>query len=314
MRRTKLVKRLYWLCIVGFILLNVVSFFHAYKFTHYADSTQPKTKSPQELSFFEKLQPLFLGINNPRPQNKSFPSQKHETVILESNKRIECWLIQAPSPKGTVLLFHGYTGKKSALLGRAEEFLGFGYSVLLVDLMGSGGSEGSKTTIGYDEAEQVKTAVEFIKNKGEKNIVLFGTSMGAVAVMKAMQDYALDVQQLILECPFGSMYRTTCARFRNMGVPPFPFASFLVFWGGIQNGFWAFGHHPITYAKAIQTPTLLIYGEKDKEVSREEIDEIFANLQGDKVLKTYTDAGHGNYFTLYKQAWKNDVLTFLGKH
>lgn len=314
MFKSKLFKRLSWLTLIGFISLNIVSFFHAYKFTHYSDNELPKTKNPQELSLVEKLKPLFLGINNPRPKNKAAPTQQYETVILESNKKIECWLIAQPKAKGTVILFHGYTGKKSALLNRAEGFLVLGYQVFLVDFMGSGGSEGNVTTIGYDEAMQVKTATEYIKNKGEKNIILFGTSMGAVAIMKAMEDYSLEVQKLILECPFGSMYQTTCARFRNMGVSPFPLASFLVFWGGIQNGFWAFAHYPIGYAKSIKVNTLLIYGEKDKEVSRSEIDQIFANLSGEKSLKIYLEAAHGNYFVKYRQAWKNDIKSFLNGH
>lgn len=311
MLKNKIIKRLFYLALIGFILLNVVSFFHAYQFTHFSDSALPKTKNPQELSFLEKLKPLFLGINNPRPKNKTLPTQKYETVVLQSNKKIECWYIKKTNAKGTVILFHGYTGHKSALLVRAEKFLALDYQVFLVDFMGSGGSEGNSTTIGYDEAIQVETAVKHIKAQGEKNIALFGTSMGAVAVMKAMENQALDIQKLILECPFGSMYQTTCARFANMGVPSFPFAGFLVFWGGIQNGFWAFGHNPTEYAKSIKIPTLLIYGEKDKEVSRAEIDEIFDNLQGIKTLKTYKEAGHGNYFTQYKQAWEKDVKAFL---
>jgi len=81
------------------------------------------------------------------------------------------------------------------------------------------------------------------------------------------------------------MYKTVCARFRSMNAPTFPMAGLLVFWGGLQNGFWAFGHNPTEYAKKINCPTLLMYGQQDDKVSRAEIDEIFANLAGQKELK-----------------------------
>lgn len=75
--------------------------------------------------------------------------------------------------------------------------------------------------------------------------------MGAVAVMKAVGGQGVQPAGIIIECPFGSMYKTVCARFKMMNAPTFPMAGLLVFWGGIENGFWAFGHNPIEYAKSI---------------------------------------------------------------
>jgi esterase/lipase len=54
-----------------------------------------------------------------------------------------------------------------------------------------------------------------------------------------------------------------------------------------------------------------MYGEKDKKVSKEEINSIFKNLQGNKTLVTYPLAGHENYLSLYKEKWTNDVKIFL---
>jgi uncharacterized protein len=210
-----------------------------------------------------------------------------------------------------VLIFHGFSGEKSSMLDKSDEFLKLGYNTLLIDFMGSGGSEGDQTTLGFQEAAEVKSCFDYISSLGEKNIVLFGTSMGSVAILKAINDYSIKPSAIILECPFGSMYETVCARFNNMHLPSFPAASLLVFWGGIQNGFWAFDHNPTEYAKNISCPTLLLYGEKDQNVSRAEIDEIFQNLNGHKTLKTYPQAGHENYLKNYKSKWISDVGDFL---
>ncbi|TDP01626.1 alpha/beta hydrolase [Flavobacterium sp. 245] len=294
-----------------FILINTVAFFHAYKFTHFTSDKSEKTKSPERLSSFEKIQTLFFGVNNPKPRNTKFPSQKYKTLSLHSNKQIECWFIKNEKSRGTVILFHGYGGEKSSMITKSDEFIKLGFSTLLVDFMGNGNSEGNQTTIGYKEAEEVKTTFDYLQKSGEENIYLFGTSMGAVAIMKCINDTKIKPKGIIIECPFGSMYTTVCARFKKMNAPTFLMAGILLFWGGIQNGFWGFNHNPTEYAKNIYCPTLLLYGEKDKSVSRKEIDEIYSNLKGSKTISIYKNTGHENYLINNKVEWKKDVSDFL---
>ena len=93
--------------------------------------------------------------------------------------------------------------------------------------------------------------------------------------------------------------------------PKFIVAGLLVFWGGIQNGYWGFSHNPAEYAKSVTGPALILYGEKDEKVSRGEINEIFTNLPGPKWLKTYPQAAHENYLLKYGQEWRQDVHEFI---
>lgn len=304
-------KRSLKVLIFVFVLINILAYSHSYHFTHFSNDDKDKTKDPHHLTLSEKARTLLLGVHNPRPRNMSEPSRPYETITIQSNKRLECWLINMSDSKGTVILFHGYGGQKSALLDKADIFLKLGYNTLLVDFKGSGRSEGNQTTIGYSESIEVKDCFDFIKSRGEKNIYLFGTSMGAVAILKSLYDYSFDPTAIIIECPFGSMYQTVCARFHMMNIPTFPMAGLLVFWGGIQNGFWAFGHNPTKYAKRIKSPTLLMYGSQDEKVSREEIDAIFENINGPKQLKIYPLAGHENYLNRYKSEWAEDISLFL---
>jgi uncharacterized protein len=305
----KLVRKVLWTLLIFFILANVIAFMHAYKFTHFTSSSVERTSN--HLSLAEKLKTVFTGVNNPRPVNKKKPARAYQTIKIKSNKELECWLIKANSAKGTIILFHGYGGEKSSMLDKAEQFLNLGYNTMLVDFMGSGGSEGNTTTIGFKEAVEVKDCYEYLIKNSFQNVSLFGTSMGSVAVMKAIKDYDLKPKSIIIECPFGTMYQTVSKRFQMQGIPSFPMASLLVLWGGVQNNFWAFSHDPIEYAKSIVCPTLLLYGEKDKKVSREEINTIFNNLKGRKELVTYPLAGHENYLVHYKDKWIGDVMNFL---
>lgn len=311
MKNKKWFKRSIWTLISLFVLLNIVAIFHAYKFTHFTEKETSKTKDPKSLTIGQKVKTLIFGVDNPRPNNKTLPTSNYETIKLNSNREIEGWNIKTENSKGTIILFHGFGGNKSAMLDKSDVFRALGYNTFLVDFMGSGGSEGNQTTIGYLESEQVKTSFDYISKKGEKNIYLFGTSMGAVAIMKSISDSEIKPKGIIIECPFGSMYKTVCARFKTMNAPTFPMAALLVFWGGIENYFWAFGHNPTDYAKKITCPTLLLYGAKDSKVSSEEIKEIFTNLQGPKDLKIYQEAGHENYLTKYRNTWTRDIQKFL---
>ncbi len=308
-------KRRIW-CTVAFviILLNVLAAIHAYKFTHFTTGDIKKTAKPEKLSFSEKLKTLFTGVNNPRPVDSLNPEEKFIDVKIKSNVTLDCWYIPSVSKRGTVIMFHGYGSSKSALVENAAGFYGMGFSVLMVDFMGSGKSEGNSTTIGYCEAQEVKSCYDYVAQKGEKNIILYGGSMGAAAILKAKNDYPIKPQGVIIECPFGSMYKTVCARFHNMGIPTFPMASLLTFWGGVENGFWAFSYKPTEYATAVKCPTLLMYGAKDKNVSREEIDEIYANLPGNKELRIFPESGHENYVLKYKREWFDTVRNFLDKY
>jgi alpha-beta hydrolase superfamily lysophospholipase len=310
MKYKKLFRRLGWAVLTVFILLNIVACFHAYKFTHFSNDPGTKTKAG-DLAFGEKIKALIFGINNPRPFNKSIPTRDFETIIIQSNKKLECWLIKADSSRGSVILFHGYGGEKSSMLDKADEFLKLGYSTLLVDFMGAGGSEGNQTTIGFREAEEVKSCYAYLLSKGEKKIYLFGTSLGAAAILKSIHDYAIHPAGIMIECPFGSLYQTTAGRFKSLNIPSFPLAGLLVFWGGVQNGFRGFSFKPVEYAKSVKCPALLLYGEKDERVSREETDAIFSNLKGSKKLMTFPLAGHENYLIKYRTEWTEEINRFL---
>ena len=307
----KAFKLFLWIVFALFLLANIITYNQAYKLTHFTSQQVQKTAKPEQLSLGEKIKTLFTGVSNPRPENKKKPDRPYTTIKLQSNKKIACWLIKHPDAKGTVIIFHGYGGEKSGMLNKADIFYQLGYNTMLVDFMGSGDSEGNETTIGFKEAEEVKTAYQYIKRTEKNKTVLFGTSMGAVAIIKAINDYSLNPDAVIIECPFGSLLKTTQARFNILHIPSFPLANILVFWGGFQHSFNGFKLNPTLDAKNISCPTLLLYGEKDSRVSKTEINEIFNNLNGKKTLKTYPLAGHDNYLTKYKREWTQDISHFL---
>jgi pimeloyl-ACP methyl ester carboxylesterase len=137
--------------------------------------------------------------------------------------------------------------------------------------------------------------------------------MGAAAILKSLDESNIKPSAIMLECPFGQLDKTVAARFKVMGVPAFPLSDVLTFWGGLQHGYWAFSHNPEEYARAVTCPTLLMFGEKDDRVSREETDAIFANLKGEKTLAIYPEEGHALFTERNKNNWIRDVSLFLSR-
>ena len=324
----------------GFGLLNAVAFFHAWRFTHFSNEPGPHSLNPEQLSPGQKLWLLLTGIRNPKPQNGLKPTFPVETVTIASpNGALEAWYARPDSGRsqGTVALFHGYTSSKSHLTHEAGYFRRLGYNVLLVDQAGNGNSAGFRTTVGYREADDVAAAFHWLQDSTNvasgsplhrrvaapegsreapplgRTTILYGVSMGAVAIMRAEAELGVHPTANILECPYGNMRQTAYNRFESMHVPGFPMADLLVFWGGVQNGFWAFGLNAERYANQIHTPTLLLWGTADPRVTRAETDAIFAHLAGPKSRHDFPGMGHQPYWKRYSADWEQQVRGFLGR-
>jgi len=158
----------------------------------------------------------------------------------------------------------------------------------------------------------VKLAYDFIKNKGEENIVLWGISMGASTITKAVKDYQLEPQKIILEMPFGTIKDAVKGRLKIMGLPAEPIGTLLTFWGGTEHGFWAFGMKPQEFASTIKCPVLLQWGKNDPRVSRSEEDILFKNIpNSNKKFVIYDMAGHESICKKEYANWEVEVAAFL---
>jgi uncharacterized protein len=298
-----------------FIVINIITAFHAYKFTHFYDIGDIQIKNKEDKTTWDVTREMLFGINAVKQKNIE-PDTSFSPAIISTSDGIKLrgWYIKTDSiVKGTVILFHGHGSKKTSVLAEAAGFRKMGYHTFLLDFRAHGNSGGNTSTIGFDESEDVKLAYDFIKDKGEKNIVLWGISMGAAAVSKAIDDYTLQPSKIILEMPFGSIVEAAEGRIKMMHLPAEPLATFITFWGGTEHGFWAFGMKPSEFVKKIKCPTLLQWGKNDPRVSKKETDLIYANIPTEKKLVVYEDCGHESLCEKENEKWMNEVQSFLSK-
>lgn len=307
------VKWILWVLLVQFLLINISGVLYGYKLTHFYDASS-RPAQPSSRNIFVKTWKLFRGPKFQKTVISEFPHFPYETVRLSTKTKlsIEAWYIPADSAKGTVILFHGLGGNKSLLLGEAYEFMNDGFNVMLVDLRAHGNSAGNTTTLGVSEAEEAKLAYDYVFAKGERNILLYGISLGAVVITKAVYDYNLAPSKLILDMPFGNLQNLLEGRARVLGFPEEPFGILVTFWSGIERGFNGFEHNTCRYVKKIQCPVLMQYGTLDKLVTRDETDHIFQNIASSrKRLVLYETAAHEPLLNKNPTKWRTEVREFL---
>jgi hypothetical protein len=302
--------------VIGFALLNFLAYWHAHTMMYFTTGNA-RTGEAGKLTFPQKLKVLFLGVNIPKPRSRASPA---DLAPSTQALRIECggginlgaWYCSGPVTNPLVILFHGYSGEKSQMIPEAKALLEMGASVLLVDFRGSGESSESYTTIGIDEGADVAAAVNYARaHFPQRKLVLYGQSMGAAAILRAIHNCGVRPDGIISEAVFDTLLNAVRHRFEAMGVPSFPNAQLLIFWGGRQAGFNGFKHNPVDYAAAVECPTLFLHGSDDPLAHAEEGRRVFAAVPGPKSYKEFPRVGHDSGIFEYPEEWREAVSEFL---
>lgn len=304
-----------WLTVLVLVLFGTATFLQAWAMTHYQPATARNTRLA-ELSGWDKTKIVLLGPTVRRQSNTRTPADvglAYETVRFCGWRglQIEAWRVPGRrSP--AVLMFPGYGASKDTLLRAANEFAALGCELWLVDPHGIGGSEGSVTSVGYHEAEDVAAAVrEVHRLSPDKHQILYGTSMGAVSILAAIHRGLIQPEALVLECPFDRFSNTIGNRFARLGLPRDPFAPAVACWVGVQQGFNGLAHNPVTYAASVRCPTLLLQGGRDESVGPQFVGEVSRAMGKACHTELIPDGGHA-YLVLHSaDVWRRSVKSFL---
>lgn len=287
--------------VITTLFINALGYTGAYFLTHH--------REPDE-----------FGLGLPRSQIYSLPTElglkySSQKIPISENEWLSTWLIKTnktKNPQGTVILFHGKESSKSSLLTPAQVFNSLNYDTLLVDFRGAGNSSGNTSTVGFKEAEDVAVAVNYIQQlQSEQPIILYGISMGSAAILKAIADNQVKPDGIILELPFTRLLNVVKNRLELFKIPSFVAGELVVFWGGIQHQFNGFSHNPIDYVQAVDCPTLIFSGDRDPLVEVEEVQQMLDNLNSQKKLVVFPNAGHQLLVKVDHQLWQENVETLL---
>jgi pimeloyl-ACP methyl ester carboxylesterase len=116
---------------------------------------------------------------------------------------------------------------------------------------------------------------------------------------------------IIAEAVFDRMLTTVRHRFELMGVPSFPSAAILVFWGGRQGGFNAFANNPVEYAASVRCPILFLHGTVDERAHLAEARQVYDAVPGRKWFKEFDGIAHAAIVASRRRQWQETVSQFL---
>jgi pimeloyl-ACP methyl ester carboxylesterase len=163
------------------------------------------------------------GIGNcSAPEDYGFSAEEIDFFSMDSTA-LNGWYIEASQPgKKCLVLIHGRTSnrlKTMKFLALVDTFdLDRSYSIFIPDLRNSGKSADADTYMGYKFAEDVIASLLMLhEQKAQDTVVLYGFSMGAMAIANAlgreelastMAENGLVVSKVILDSPLANVEAT----------------------------------------------------------------------------------------------------------
>jgi fermentation-respiration switch protein FrsA (DUF1100 family) len=145
--------------------------------------------------------PRSLHAKDDTPLRLGIPYQAI-TLTTRDGLKLAAWY--TPSQNGTlVLVAHGYGAKRSAEIYAL--FARHGYGVLAWDMRAHGESEGELCTVGYAEAGDVETALDYaLSQPGIERVAAWGESMGGVATILAAARRP-EIEALVTDSAFTAL-------------------------------------------------------------------------------------------------------------
>ena len=240
------------------------------------------------------------------------PKDFEELQLTSEGLKLRAWLIKGDIAKPATIIIHGLGDSIENYLDHTKIFRERKQTVLLVDLRGHGGSEGSHTTLGGRESADVRTGMQYLRDKQLANggIILMGHSMGSVAVLLAAADQK-DLKAVIVEAPYDT-YRNTVAHHAKLlyglprWVPIIPLAIKVSEW---RAGFDADQIDSVAAARRIHAPLMAIVDGADPRMTEPIVRRIVDAHPGPKRL--WVAPGVDHVGAIFHPDYQKTVKAFL---
>lgn len=261
-------------------------------------------------------------VHPPREVRSITPASRglaFERVLFDTSDDVPLvgWWMPARDSVGTVVFLHGYTASKAQSLSVAPFLVGSRYNVLAFDFRAHGESGGSVTSLGVQEAKDVRAALDFLARTGVDmdRVALFGWSMGAAAALHAAAS-APEVRAIVADSSFARLSNVVSVHLASLtGLPRFPFVPLIVHFASGMTGTSPGDNEPAREAERIGRPLLVIQGGRDGLADPEDDGATLARAAGSWAdLWLVEDAGHVDARRTNPSEYEARVLAFLAEH
>ena len=207
----------------------------------------------------EKL--LYVYCGTPRELGVPFEDVSFKTT---DGLTLRAWYSPARNAHRVVIVAHGRHAGKWTALRYMPALYRAGLNVLAFDFRNHGNSEGSVTTTGYLEKRDVRAAVNYAFQRGNRSVGVYGFSMGAATSILAMADDP-RIQAGIFEssfADFGDLIAETARA--DYFVPRFPMVPFVLGLFEMRSGARVAEIRPQSVVASIAPrPVFFIHGSAD---------------------------------------------------
>jgi pimeloyl-ACP methyl ester carboxylesterase len=229
------------------------------------------------------------------------------------------WLVPAASGGSLgVVTVHGRGADRRAFLPHLPMLHNLGATTLLFDLRDNGLSDGGAQrgmSMGYREAQDVSSAVQYLKSVGISRVVVLGVSLGAgSAILAAANDPAIDA--VVAESPFSSMQdhvqQLTDQNLSRMRLETVvPDVIWATWWPQVVVGFtsWRVGARDLAapidvIGRIAPRPILLIHGTADTALVPEHSARLFERAHMPRELWLAPGAVHTRVYQAYPDEYR----------
>lgn len=230
-------------------------------------------------------------------------------VTSEAGPPLAGWYLAGPPGAPTVVLLHGVTDDRRAMLPRTRLFRDAGFGVLLVDGRGHGESPRQRVTYGARERLDATAAVAWVRRRRPNTRVgVVGISLGGAGA--ALAGARLGADAVVLESVFATLGEATDSRLRRWSGPvAHTLRGILDARAERLLGVPVDSVAPVRAVPRLGVPVLVAGGEDDPFTPPAETRRLAAAARADAWI--VPDAVHEDLFRADPAGYRTHVLAFL---
>lgn len=283
---------------------------------------------------------LYIGYQVYDQSTNSYPREdtlnnisyfKEELDYLKSNYDVEILTIPATENDGEIpilhgkngnnrlaVLVHGMGGTKETTSNLGRIFLELDFDILSLDQRNSGENPG-RNTFGFKESLDILDVINYGKDLGYEEILLFGESYGALAAVIAASRDESNIDYLVLDSPMHDgeefLDEILLEVEKEQGVPVgymkfFATPFFAAFQGANFEDF-----DGRIWIKDIKAPLLIFGSEADNVTQLEWVKQLYnSKTKDNKELVISKTAGHIEIPVKEEELFKEKILEFIDKY
>lgn len=221
------------------------------------------------------------------------------------------------NPKATenkaVIICHGQKVNRYCSIKYAELFRGLGYHVVIYDERYFGKSTGEISTLGQEEAKDLKSVYEYAREVFGKDclIGLHGESMGAATALLSLK--YIEPFFVVADCPFSDSYKLYEEfTVKNIHLPPILILPFVVFIARHKYGYDIMNTNPIEAVRQSSVPICFMHGDSDGLIKHEH-SEAMVKVCKDPLsqIHLFKGADHARSIIVDRERYKEIVTEFV---